>query len=333
MPPLVLGTPPGLELGLLPWGATVQRLVVACGDGQRRNVVLGYPSGRDYATSPGYLGATIGRFANRIAEGSFPLGPGQVQVTVNDRGNALHGGAEGFDRRAWTVEQHDEVSASLSLISRDGDQGFPGELKGCVTYEVCDDTVDITFRATTSAPTVVSLTNHAYFNLNGEGSGCVLEHDLAVHADWYLPVDRNGLPLGALATVDGTPLDLRQARPLEEVIASNHPQIALCGGLDHCFAPSGLGLRPVARLRSVRTRTVLEVSSDLPGLQVYTGNSLGGGARSTSGRVYRRWDGIALEPEYYPDSPNHPQWPSPMVTPDTPWTGRIRWRFVPEGSE
>ena len=239
---LVLGAAPGPVLHLLDLGATVHRLEVTCGDGVRRNVVLGHPSPEDYLSSTDYLGASIGRYANRIAGGTFPLDGREVTVGVHDRGNHLHGGPDGFDRRLWEVVERSRDRAVLRLESPDGDQGFPGHLTVQVTYEVTDAEVRVAFEATTDAPTVVNLTNHAYFNLDGEGSGTIDQHRLTVLADEYTPVDPTGIPLGgAHAPVDGTPFDLRSAAVVGPRARTAHEQVVAARGIDHNYVLRGTG--------------------------------------------------------------------------------------------
>jgi aldose 1-epimerase len=322
---LTIGRAPGIQLQVLDLGATLHRLDVTGGDGVRRNIVLGHPTAEEYLDSTFYLGGTIGRYANRIAAGRFELDGEAVTVGTHDRGNHLHGGPDGFDRRTWTVERHDDTSVELSLTSPDGDQGFPGEVRSTVTYTVGDDRVDIVMTATTSAPTVVNMTNHAYLNLAGEGSGTVDAHELAVRAQRYTPVDDTGIPTGDHAPVDGTPFDLREPTVVGDAIRSSHPQVVSASGIDHNFVLDGEGLRPVARLECAATRTRLDVSTDQPGLQVYTGNFLDGRHRSSSGVLLRQGDGIALEPQLFPDSPNHPEWPSATLRPGETYTSRIAW--------
>lgn len=324
---LELGHPPGLVLGLLDLGATVQSLVLTCGDGERREVVLGQGSVADYLASTDYLGGTIGRYANRIAKGRFRLDGRDVTVGVHDRGNHLHGGPDGFDRRLWELVEHSDTHARLTLESPDGDQGFPGTLQASVRYDVQPDRVRIALEARTDAPTVVNLTNHAYFNLDGVGAGTVDDHELTVHADRYTPVDATGIPLGDHVSVGGTPFDLRTPARLGAVIRSGDAQVTMTRGLDHNFVLRGSGLRPAALLRSRRTRTSLELHTDQPGLQVYTGNSLDGSRSSATGGRYRQGDGIALEPQLHPDTPNHPGWPSATLRPGQVYRASIEWRF------
>jgi aldose 1-epimerase len=225
----------------------------------------------------------------------------------------------------WTIEAHDASSVTLSLVSADGDQGFPGTVTASVTYTVEGSTVRIVHTATTDAPTVLNMTNHTYFNLDGDGAGTVDGHTLVVHADDYTPVDATGIPLGDHAPVDGTPFDLRTPMVLGPVLRVDEAQLADADGIDHNFVVRGEGLRPVAVLASPQTRTALELFADQPGLQVYTGNGLGGPGRA--GRRYRPGDGIALEPQLSPDTPNHPSWPSALLAPGETYRSVIEWRF------
>ncbi len=304
---LTIGSAPGPVVEVLTLGATVHRLVVGCGDGVRRNVVLGHPDVAERLASSDYVGGTIGRYANRIAAGRFPLGDRTVVVRTHDRGNSLHGGPEGFDVRLWEVVSHTAGSLELALVSPDGDQGFPGEVTVSVRYSVSGSTVSVSMSATTDATTVVGLTNHAYVNLDGEGAGSIDGHVLAVDADLHTPVDATGIPLGAHAAVDGTPFDLRSPTTITQAF-------------DHNFVVRGHGLRRHAALSSPRTSTTVEVWSDQPGLQVYTGDMLGGPRHAPRA-------GIALEPQLFPDSPNHPAWPSPALEPGETYRSVIEWRF------
>jgi len=314
---LVLGASPGPVLHLLTLGATIHRLEVTGGDGQRRNVVLGHPDVATYLASPAYLGATVGRYANRIAAGRFDLDGRPVQLGVNDRGNALHGGPEGFDKRVWEVVSSDAASAVLRLTSPDGDMGFPGGVTASAAFEVDDSSVRLSLEAATDAPTVVNLTNHVYWNL--DGGGTIEEHRLTVPADRWTPVDDTGIPTGDHQPVDGTPYDLRDPRPL--------------GGhdYDHNLVVNGSGARPVAVLESAASSTRLELWSDQPGLQVYSGAYFDATTTDVQHRPIEKYAGVALEPQLYPDSPNHPEWPSPRLAPGDVYRSRMEWRFQPVG--
>lgn len=320
-----LGRAPGPVLHVLTLGATMHGLEIRCGDGVRRNVLVGLPGARDLLASGDYLGGTIGRYANRIAGGRFTIDGEEHRVGAHDRGNSLHGGPDGFDRRLWEVVERDDASATLRLVSPDGDQGFPGEVTALARFTVGADRVALDLSATTTRPTVVNVTSHAYFNLDGRGT--VDRHLLEVAASSYTPVDETAIPLGDHAPVDGTPFDLRSPVEVGDVVRQPHPQVAAAHGIDHNFVVDGSGLRRVARLESRRSRTAMELWSDQPGLQVYTGNFLSGGVLGR-GRLLRQGDGIALEPQLFPDSPNRPAWPSPVLRPGETYASRIEWRFA-----
>jgi aldose 1-epimerase len=326
---LTIGSAPGPVVEVLALGAAVHRLEVAGGDGVRRNVVLGHPDVEERLASGDYIGGTIGRYANRIAAGRFPLAGRIVEVGTHDRGNSLHGGPAGFDVGLWDVVSHADDEVVLSLVSPHGDQGFPGVLSAQVRYRVAGETVSATMSATTEATTVVNMTNHAYLNLDGEGAGTIDDHVLVVDADEFTPVDATGIPLGGHAPVEGTPFDFREPTRIGGAIRSAHPQVVEARGIDHNYVVRGSGLRRAAALASLRTSTSVELWTDQPGVQVYTGNFLDGTRRSTSGGRYRQGDGIALEPQLFPDSPNHPEWPSAVLEPGAGYRSVVEWRFGP----
>ena len=324
---LVLGTAPGPVLHVLDLGATAHRLEITGPDGVRRNVLLGHASPAVYLASSDYLGGTIGRYANRIAAGRFELAGDEVRVGVHDRGNHLHGGPDGFDRRLWDVAEQDEASATLELHSPDGDQGFPGTLHARVRFTVGPEGVEITLTAQTDRTTVVNLTSHAYFNLDGEGAGVIDDHVLTLPADAYTPIDPTGIPLGDHAPVTGTPFDFREPRPIGPAVRTAHPQVLGARGIDHNYVVRGSGLRTAAVLESPASGIRLELVADQPGLQVYTGNGLDGTLADSTGALLRQGDGIALEPQLFPDSPNRPEFPTATLHPGETYRSRMAWRF------
>ena len=328
---LTIGAEPGPVLEVLDLGATVHRLWVTCGDGVRRNVVLGHPGPEDHLNSPAYLGGTIGRYGNRIAGGRFELDGRVVELETNDRGNTLHGGPEGFDKRMWEVVDHGDDHLVMRLVSPDGDQGFPGRLVAQVRFEISGESVLILFRAASDAPTVVCLTSHAYFNL--DDAETIEEHRLRVDAEEFLPIDDTGIPLAERARVAGTAFDLRRPTQLGERIRDPHPQMAAAQGIDHCFVLDGVGRRRVATLDSRVSRTRLELSTDQPGLQVYTGSQLDGTLPSANGGVHQQLAGIALEPELFPDSPNSPAAGTAVLRPQGTYEAALEWRFSALGED
>ena len=324
---ICLGAPPGPVVHLITLGASVHRLEVTCGDGRRRNVVLGHATVADRLASSDYLGSTVGRYANRIAGGRVRLGDLDVQLATNDRGNSLHGGTDGFDRRVWDLVDAGRDHAHLRLVSPDGDMGFPGTVTADAHYRVEGDTVRVRLEATTDETTLVNLTNHAYFNLDGEDAGTIDRHRLTLHADEYTPVDAGSIPTGRHEAVDGTPFDFRTPTTIGPAVRRRTPQVELARGIDHNYVIRGHGLRTAAVLESPGTGTRLELRTDQPGLQVYTGNFLDGSRPSISGGLYRQGDGIALEPQLFPDTPHHPEWPSAVLEPGERYVATLEWTF------
>lgn len=309
----------GLQAAVLTYGATLQVLEVPGGDGRPVDVVLGYDDVAGYEDGPGYLGAVVGRYANRIARGRFELDGRTYSLPVNNGPNCLHGGTYGFDRVVWNARPLPEAGAALelSLVSPDGDMGFPGTLRVSVTYALAGAELTISYRATTDAPTVVNLTNHAYFNLAGAGSGTVEGHELQLDASRYVPVDATGIPLGGLADVDGTPMDFRRPTAVGARLRSPTEQLLNVQGYDHCWVFDGGSdlTRPRAVLRDPGSGRRLEVRTDQPGVQLYTGNYLDGSTVGKAGRTHRQSDGLCLETQHLPDAPNQPGFASTVLRP------------------
>ncbi|MCW3838227.1 aldose epimerase family protein [Sphingomonas canadensis] len=314
---------------LMTLGATLRRLEVPGRDGRAGNVVLGYRDPASYLGPPAYLGAVVGRYANRIGGARFTLDGREYRIAANDGAHSLHSGPRGFDQREWTLEACDGRSARFSLVSPDGDNGFPGTLRAGVEYRLEDDGLAIVLSAATDAPTVASLTHHAYFNLAGEDSARpVTDHWLQLPASRYTPVE-GLIPNGELARVAGTPFDFRTPKPIGADIAADDAQLREGSGYDHNFVLDGTadGVRRVAALWEPESGRVLEVHSDQPGVQFYTGNHLAGGAPGTSGRAYAAREGLCLEPQRFPDSPNRPDFPSARLNPGERYLHRMAFRF------
>ena len=337
----------GVRVDVLEYGGIVARLEAPDRAGRRVNVVLGRPTLADYEEQNPYFGAIIGRYANRIRGGAFAIGDVPHRVTRNQGEHHLHGGARGFDKRVWRGEAlADAMSGGvvLTYTSRDGEEGYPGRLQARAAYRlIAPSVLRIELEATTDAPTVVNLTTHSYFNLAGEGAGTICDHVLTVDADAYTPVDGDLIPFGEVAPVGGTPFDLRRGAHLGPVLRNDHPQIANAKGVDHNFvlrppSDSGLGgagppthLRRAARLAEPGSGRVLEVHTDQPGLQVYTGNALTGALLGTGGRRYRQGDGIALETQTFPDAPNVAAFPDALLRPGETYRSVTELRFEVEG--
>jgi len=330
----------GVSARIMTLGATLQSFSGPDRSGKIADVTLGYDDARSYVEHPNYWGQTIGRYANRIDGGQFSLDGRTYQLSRNDKTNSLHGGAVGFDKRVWQIvdvsEAGGKAKVALRLLSPAGDQGYPGTLTVTTTYTLDDQgSLTIDYAASTDVPTVVNLTNHALFNLAGEGApGGVLTHRFMVAAHRYTPVNDALIPTGEQRAVAGTPFDFTSPRVLDEVVRDGRdPQIVIGRGIDHNFAlNAGKTAEPklAARLEDPRSGRVLEVLTDQPGIQVYTGNFLDGTLIGKNGHVYRMGDGIALEPQLFPDTPNHPAFGTARVGPDKPYRHRMIYRLSVE---
>ena len=329
---IVLANAAGMRVCVLTLGATIQSVIVPDRNGFFADVTLGYPHAADYCNDPHYLGATIGRVANRVAGGRFPLDGQSVQVTCNDGANSLHGGTQGFDKRCWTIADRrggERPGVTLRLVSPHLDQGYPGTLTVTADFVLePDNRLTIDYRAATDRATMVNLTSHAYWNLHGENAARgALDHLLEIPADSFLAIDAAAIPTGEIVPVAGSPFDFRLATPIADRIGANHPQIAMGRGYDHNWVlhPAS-GLRLAARLSDPQSGRRLDVWSNQPGVQFYSGNYLGGAA-GKSGRPYRPGDGIALEPQNFPDCPNRPEFGSIRLDPGETYHHRIEFAF------
>jgi aldose 1-epimerase len=312
---------------LLTLGATLRRLEVPGRDGTA-NVVLGYRDLADYRRHPRFYGAVAGRYANRIGGARFALDGNGYGLPANDGVNSLHSGPHGFDQQLWTIEARGPDSVTFALRSPAGDGGFPGALDVRVRYAVEDDGLRIAIRATTDRATVINLTHHAYFNLGGEASGAdVLGHWLQIPASRFTPVDAALIPTGALAEVAGTPFDFRAPKRVGRDIGAQDEQLRLGQGYDHNLVLDGAGDRRIATLFDPGSGRVLDLHSNQPGVQLYTGNHLAGGAPGTSGALYPARGGLCLEPQKFPDSPNKPHFPSARLDPGEEYRHDIAFRF------
>lgn len=320
----------GIRAELLTLGASLRRLEVPDRGGKSANIVLGYRDLADYRKHPRFYGVIAGRYANRIGGARFTLDGSEYRLPANDGANNLHSGPNGFDLKNWKVEARDAHSATFGLLSPHLDNGFPGNLHVRVRYAIEEDGLAVSFRATTDHATVVNLTHHAYFNLAGESSGTkILDHLLQIEAGQITPVDKALIPTGALQSVDGTPFDFRTARPIGRDIAAADPQLALGRGYDHNFVLNGAAgtIRRIATLFDPGSGRVMELHSTEPGLQLYTGNHLAGGAPGTGGGTYPARGGLCLEPQKFPDSPNKPAFPSARLDPGQEYRHDMAFRF------
>ncbi|MEU8599391.1 aldose epimerase family protein [Streptomyces parvulus] len=312
----------GTRMKVLSYGGVVQSLEIPDRRGRYANVSAGFSALDDYVASSPYFGALIGRYGNRIGRGRFTLDGKAYQLSVNDGEQSLHGGAQGFDKRVWDVEPFtagSDVGLVLYYTSVDGEMGYPGTLRAKVTYTLTrrgEWRVD--YEATTDKATVVNLTSHVYWNLAGEGSGTVEDHELSIAASRYTPTDAGLIPTGELAGVAGTPFDFRRVKPVGRDIRDDHPQLVTAKGFDHNWVlDKGVTERPehVATLRDPASGRTLRIATDQPGLQFYSGNFLDGTLTGTGGALYRQGDALCLETQHFPDSPNQPSFPSTVLRP------------------
>ncbi|QSR16553.1 galactose-1-epimerase [Novosphingobium sp. KA1] len=318
----------GVSATILSFGATLWKLDVPDRDGKVADVLLGYDDIASYEKRPNYWGATIGRYGNRIANGQFSLDGKTYQLPQNDHGQSLHGGGKGWDVQNWKVESVKSgpvATAVFTLVSPDGDSGYPGTVKTKVTYSLDEKgNLQIVFEASTDKPTVINMTNHAIFNMAGEGSPRDAIQDLlTIPASHYTPVNDKLIPTGELRDVTGTAFDFRKATVVGERIRDGKDeQIVMGRGYDHNFAlDKGVTKTPelAARLEDPVSGRVLELLTTEPGVQFYAGNFLDGTFIGKNGHLYRMGDGIALEPQKFPDSPNHANFPSTRVDPGKPY--------------
>lgn len=316
-----------LTVELLPFGAAVRSLWVPDKNGTPVDVVLGYESLEEYRELDGCLGGTLGRCANRVGGARFSTGGREYRLTPNEGKNTLHGGAVGFHKRLWDWEAGED-RVTFSLLSPDGEEGFPGNLRAQVTYTLAEDALVMDYRAESDRDTIVNLSGHSYFNLAGQAGGPVEDHLLTLHAESYTPAGPDNIPLGVLAPVAGTPLDFRAAAPLGERLGDSF--LARTQGFDHNLVLEGghtLEPKPAAEVRCPRTGIALEVRTTLPGVQLYTAGFLTS-RRGKAGAVYAAGHALCLEAQHFPDAVNHPAFPSPVLRAGEEYRERTVYRFT-----
>ncbi len=302
-----------LSCDIITFGGSLRALHVPDRTGKSVDVLLGFDTLEPYLTHGKSFGALVGRFANRIGGAKFTLNGETYPLAANDHGvNHLHGGSLGYNKRVWTAESSSDTAVTLSLSSPDGEEGYPGNLTVRVTYTLTETELTIRYHAECDRDTVCNLTNHAYFNLSSHDSGPVLDQTIQLLADRYTPADSFSIPTGEIVSVEGTPMDLRQPTLIGAHIDEAFSQLAQAGGYDHNWVPNGEPgtLRPIAKAFSSASGISMEVLSTLPGVQFYTGNYLSGCPAGKGGAAYdKRW-GFCLETQFFPDSPNHANFPS-----------------------
>ena len=316
----------GVEATLLNLGAALIGVSVPGADGVRQELVLGYEKEEDYADDRMYLGSTPGRFANRIGGARFELNGKTYELAPNEGRNQLHGGPDGFSKKIWETKR-EAGRVTYTYQSPDGENGYPGTLTAHTAYNLNDDNeLVIEYAATSDADTVINLTNHAYFNLNG-GAGTILDHLLEINADSYIVTDKENIPTGEIRSSAGTFMDFSNPSAIGPAVRSDEGAIKLFGGLDSCFALSGEGLRTAAKLTDPASGRSLEVITDLPGIQVYSGQFIPENTKGRGGLVYGPFSGLCLEAQNYPDAPNRPEFPSPVLRKGEVFTATIIFRF------
>jgi aldose 1-epimerase len=317
----------GLQVDIVTYGGAITSLKVPDRVGVLGDIVLGFDTLDEYVTNPRYFGALIGRHANRIALGRFSLNGVEYQLDQNNGVNHLHGGYRGFDKRVWNATEEqtsDSVVLHLEYVSKDGEEKYPGTVNAVVSYALFADQLRIDYGATTDEDTIVNLTNHSYFNLKGEGT--ILDHELMLNADSFTPVSKDLIPTGEIKAVEGTPMDFRRGKRIGAEIGD------VAGGYDHNFVLNNCdgSLRSVGRLYEASTGRVVEILTTQPGMQFYSGNFLDGSFAGKNGIVYHRYTGLCLEPQHFPDAPNHPNFPSTVLRPGEEYKQTTVFRFSAE---
>ena len=322
----------GMEVSVTNFGGRITSIVIPDRDGVRRDVVLGFDKIEDYypENHKSDFGASIGRYANRIAAAKFAIDGTEYSLSANDHGNCLHGGATGWQYQPYKVVEADSSHIKLQMVSPDGDNGFPGEVTAYVTYTLTEDNrIDIAYSATTTAPTVVNMTNHSYFNLSGDPTRSIVDDELYLNASQFTPIDTLSIPTGSHSDVEGTPFDFRQMHRIGDYIDADNEQIAHGRGYDHNWVLDTKGdiSQVAATLYSPASGIALNVYTDEPGIQVYTGNFLDGSTVGKGGIAYNHRTAICLETQHYPDSPNHPEWPSVVLRPGETYSSHCVFAF------
>jgi aldose 1-epimerase len=314
----VLQNTTGTKVQLIDYGATLTSVETADKNGKLANITLGFPKLDGYLQRHPYFGSTVGRYGNRIAGGKFKIDGKEYTLAQNNGPNSLHGGLKAFDQKMWKAEEiksTDKVGVKFTYVSPDGEEGFPGKLTTSITYSLSNkNELSMDYEATTDKTTVVNLTNHAYWNLGGAGSGNVLKHQLTVAADKYLPIDKDSIPTGELASVKGTPFDFTTPHAIGERIDEVKKPPHTTQGYDHCFVLRGQSgkLELAAKIKDPASGRTMQIYTTEPGIQLYCGNFLGGGEGEAG---YKQHDAFCLETQHYPDSPNQSAFPTTLLKP------------------
>jgi len=323
----------GMEVQVITLGGIITSWTAPDRDGQYENIVLGFDQLEDYDNEHPFFGALIGRYSNRIADGQFEINGQKFQLPINNSPNHLHGGDMGYDKVIWTVEETktDNSGSHIKLFykSPDGEMGYPGTLEIKVTYTLTNDNeLAIEYKANTDKTTHCNLTHHSYFNLSGDFSKDILDHELTIDAHRYVTLNNKLIPTGELAEVEGTPFDFTEMKPIGSDINSDNIQLQYSQGYDHSWVLNGSGMRKVVRAEHPKSGRVLEVYTDEPGIQLYTGNFLDGSVPNPQGGFYERRTGFCLETQHFPDSPNQPNFPSTLLNPWELYQSRTTYKLL-----
>ncbi|WP_221659066.1 aldose epimerase family protein [Bacteroides salyersiae] len=321
----------GMEVCITNFGGRIVSMMVPDKDGKMQDVVLGFDNIDDYIRIPSDFGASIGRYANRIAQGRFVLDNDTIQLPQNNFGHCLHGGPQGWQYQVYDANLIDNTTLELTRLSPDGDENFPGNVTAKVTFKLSDDNaLDIKYSATTDKKTIINMTNHSYFNLSGDPSQPATDHILYVNADNYTPVDSTFMTTGEIIPVKDTPMDFTTPKAIgQDITEYDFVQLKNGNGYDHNWVLNTNGdiTKPAARLTSPQSGITLEVYTNEPGIQVYTGNFLDGSVQGKKGITYNQRASVCLETQHYPDSPNKPQWPSVILEPGQTYNSECIFKF------
>lgn len=320
----------GMEIAVTDYGAALVKVIVPDKDNKLQDVALGYDSAEGYEKGDVYFGASVGRVANRIGGASFELNGKTYELTANANGNSLHGGRDYYNKRLWEVTEEKDKSITFTLHSPDGDQGYPGNVDIAITYELTEDNeIKIHYYAVPDADTLINLTNHSYFNLSGHASGTVLDQEVMIVADEFTRADAESIPTGEIVPVKGTPMDFREYKAIGQEVEADYEALVFGQGYDHNWALNGDGMRTVAGMRSKETGIVMEVATDLPGMQFYIGNFLISEA-GKEGAEYKKRHGACFETQYFPDAVHKEHFEGPVVRAGEAYDTTTAYKFYTE---
>jgi len=321
----------GVSVEVLNLGGIIKSIKVPNKQGEFEDIVLGFDNANDYLNTHPYFGAIVGRYANRIANGSFSIDNTKYTLVQNNGSNHLHGGTIGFDKVFWDVSPFktgDGVGVTLEYLSKHMEEGYPGNLKVAVTYTLThSNTLKVAYKATTDKKTVLNLTQHSYFNLSGDFSKTILDHELQINASHYLPLNQNQIPIGALENVKNTPFDFQTPKHIGKDIGAENAQLEIGKGYDHCWAFDSEGLKKVASVYHEKSGRQMDVYTDQPGMQLYTANFLNGTIPSKTGGTYDSRSGFCVETQQFPNAPNQKEFPSTLLHPNETFTSETWFHF------